>query len=138
MAIFRKVRLQLTILTPPQSEIPTNILRSVFLPVISCAGILGIVLTMVVLSRKTMATSTNAYLTALAVADLCFLLILMSRILAEQVVGCLYHIKTAWFIFDTYTSSLKWNFARLVDQNMGCLKFSDNFWISQCQIKIWI
>ena len=50
----------------------------VVLPVICASGIAGILLTLVVLSRKSMRTSTNCYLMALSVADLLFLVLLAS------------------------------------------------------------
>lgn len=46
------------------------------LPVLCGIGILGIVLTVIVLSHKNMSTSTNSYLISLAMADLCFLTIM--------------------------------------------------------------
>jgi len=55
----------------------TTIYRTV-LPVICTFGIVGILLTLVVLSRKSMRTSTNCYLMALSVADLAFLILLAS------------------------------------------------------------
>jgi len=48
------------------------------LPVICVFGVAGILLTLVVLSRKSMRTSTNCYLMALSVADLAFLVLLAS------------------------------------------------------------
>jgi len=48
------------------------------LPIICAFGIAGILLTLVVLSRKSMRTSTNCYLMALSVADLAFLVLLAS------------------------------------------------------------
>ncbi|XP_067683022.1 sex peptide receptor-related protein 2-like [Haliotis asinina] len=61
-----------------------DILQTLFLPIVVCSGIIGIVLTVIVLSRKTMCTSTNCYLTSLAVADLLFLLIMSVQILLEN------------------------------------------------------
>ena len=55
----------------------------VILPIICTFGILGIILTIVILSRKHMCTSTNCYLMALAIADLLFLL-LFATILADN------------------------------------------------------
>lgn len=46
------------------------------LPIICTFGIAGIILTVIVLSRKNMKTSTNCYLMALAIADLLFLVLL--------------------------------------------------------------
>jgi len=51
----------------------------ILLPIICTVGIVGILLTVIVLSRKNMSTSTNCYLTSLAIADLCFLIILSSK-----------------------------------------------------------
>ena len=45
----------------------------ILLPIICLIGIVGIILTVIVLSRKSMSTSTNCYLTSLAITDLCFL-----------------------------------------------------------------
>ncbi|XP_074646112.1 sex peptide receptor-related protein 2-like [Tubulanus polymorphus] len=58
-----------------------DIVYRTVLPVVLIIGIIGIIMTVVVLSRKTMWTSTNCYLTALAVADLLFLIILSTRLL---------------------------------------------------------
>jgi len=55
----------------------TVVYRTV-LPVICTFGIVGILLTLIVLSRKSMRTSTNCYLMALSVADLAFLVLLAS------------------------------------------------------------
>ena len=55
----------------------------VILPIVCTFGILGIILTIVILSRKHMCTSTNCYLMALAIADLLFLL-LFATILADN------------------------------------------------------
>jgi len=55
----------------------TVVYRTV-LPVICTFGIVGILLTLIVLSRKSMRTSTNCYLMALSVADLAFLILLAS------------------------------------------------------------
>lgn len=55
----------------------------VIVPIVCALGVLGITLTLVVLTRKTMRTSTNCYLIALSTADLVFLL-LLGTILAEQ------------------------------------------------------
>lgn len=46
----------------------------VLLPVIETVGVFGNVVTIFILSRKGMRSSTNAYLTALAIADLVYLL----------------------------------------------------------------
>ncbi|XP_048741431.1 sex peptide receptor-like [Ostrea edulis] len=57
---------------------------NVFLPTACAIGIIGIILTVVVLGRKNMTTSTNSYLTALAIADLGFLLSLVSKFLGSE------------------------------------------------------
>lgn len=46
----------------------------ILLPIICLVGIVGIILTVIVLSHKNMSTSTNCYLISLAITDLCFLL----------------------------------------------------------------
>lgn len=48
----------------------------VLLPIICAVGIVGIILTVIILSQKTMSTSTNCYLISLATADLGFLVIM--------------------------------------------------------------
>ncbi len=60
-----------------------TIIHRVILPIICACGILGIILTVIVLSRKNMCTSTNCYLIALAIADLLFL-VFLSTILADN------------------------------------------------------
>jgi len=56
----------------------STVIYRVVLPVICTFGIVGILLTLVVLSRKSMRTSTNCYLMALSVADLAFLVLIAS------------------------------------------------------------
>lgn len=51
----------------------------ILLPIICTIGIVGITLTVIVLSRKTMSTSTNSYLISLAMSDLIFLLMMATR-----------------------------------------------------------
>lgn len=48
------------------------------LPVICLFGIVGILLTVIVLSQKSMTTSTNSYLLASSIADLLFLVMLIT------------------------------------------------------------
>ena len=62
----------------------THIIRHVILPIICAGGILGIILTIIVLSHKNMSTSTNCYLMALAIADLIFLVLLIPRLAENQ------------------------------------------------------
>lgn len=59
-----------------------NVIHGIILPIICAFGIVGILLTIIVLSRKNMCTSTNCYLLALASADLIFL-VLLSTTLGE-------------------------------------------------------
>ena len=59
-------------------------LDHVILPIICACGILGIILTIIVLSHKNMSTSTNCYLMALAIADLIFLVLLIPRLAENQ------------------------------------------------------
>ncbi|KAK3102211.1 hypothetical protein FSP39_009628 [Pinctada imbricata] len=61
-------------------NIPGHQFFNAFLPIICISGIIGIILTVIVLSRKNMATSTNAYLTFLAIADLGFLTFLSTKL----------------------------------------------------------
>lgn len=50
------------------------------LPVVCCFGIVGILLTIIVLSQKSMYTSTNTYLIALASADFCYLILIATSL----------------------------------------------------------
>ena len=59
--------------------IQDQIIYRVCLPIICTCGIIGIILTLIVLSRKNMCTSTNCYLMALASADLLFLILFSSH-----------------------------------------------------------
>ncbi|KAK7102400.1 hypothetical protein V1264_020623 [Littorina saxatilis] len=68
-------------------------------PIVYTVGIVGIVLTIVILSRKTMCTSTNCYLTALAVADLIVLVILSANIVVEHVMSCMREHEDIFFAF---------------------------------------
>ena len=56
----------------------SSVVYRTVLPIICTFGIVGILLTLIVLSRKSMRTSTNCYLMALSVADLAFLVLLAS------------------------------------------------------------
>ena len=73
-------------LSPP-SPSGSDVGSSLYLtatPIICAFGIVGIILTVIVLSRKTMRTSTNCYLTALSLADLFYLVILASMLTSNQ------------------------------------------------------
>ena len=60
-----------------------EVIARVVVPIICAFGIVGIIVTVIVLSRKNMCTSTNCYLMALSITDLLFL-ILFASILAED------------------------------------------------------
>lgn len=62
----------------------TLVIAHIILPIICACGILGIILTIIVLSHKNMCTSTNCYLMALAIADLLFLVLLIPRLAENQ------------------------------------------------------
>ena len=62
-----------------------NAVQQIILPVICTCGIIGLVLTIVVLSRKNMCTSTNCHLMALAIADFVFLLLSASCLLRNHI-----------------------------------------------------
>lgn len=78
----------------------TRVILRVVLPIICVFGILGILLTVVVLSKKNMHTSTNSYLMALSVADLIFL-ILLATVLAEE---CFVPNTTPFFNYMIYAT----------------------------------
>ncbi|CAG5130315.1 unnamed protein product, partial [Candidula unifasciata] len=84
-------------------EVSTHFMKNILEPGICGCGILGIILTMFVLSRKTMCTSTNCYLTGLAVADLLFLLILSSQIFVNRTEDCNFHLGSKAALFQQYS-----------------------------------
>jgi hypothetical protein len=61
-----------------------EICMHILLPIICTIGIVGIILTVIVLSRKTMSTSTNSYLISLAMSDLAFLLIMAASFIETK------------------------------------------------------
>ena len=61
-----------------------NIIQRIILPIICTVGIIGIILTLIVLSRQNMKSSTNCYLMALASTDLLFLIILATHLADNQ------------------------------------------------------
>lgn len=61
-----------------------HVISQYVLPIICAFGILGIILTVIVLSRKNMCTSTNCHLMALAIADLLFLILLATRLVENH------------------------------------------------------
>ncbi|KAL8622044.1 hypothetical protein ACOMHN_056529 [Nucella lapillus] len=73
-------------------------------PVVYTLGIIGILLTVVVLSRKTMCTSTNCYLTSLAVADLMVLVLLTVNIVTEHIMSCYHEHEDSVFAFFHITT----------------------------------
>jgi len=64
--------------TADMLDTASTVVYRVVLPVVCAFGVAGILLTLIVLSRKSMRTSTNCYLMALSVADLLFLVLLAS------------------------------------------------------------
>ncbi|XP_060070328.1 sex peptide receptor-related protein 2-like [Ylistrum balloti] len=76
-----------------------NLLFKVLLPIICVSGIVGIILTVMVLSRKNMCTSTNCYLTSLSIADLGFLVILSTKFLEYRIVGYQFHVFDIYFTY---------------------------------------
>ncbi|KAK6176809.1 hypothetical protein SNE40_015040 [Patella caerulea] len=83
-------------------EPDNNIFVSTILPIVVCGGIVGIVLTVIVLGRKTMCTSTNCYLTTLAIADLLFLLLLSFKLLMERILGCIIYNRDEYILLSHY------------------------------------
>lgn len=51
--------------------------QKVFVPLVVGVGVLGNLITVIILTRKRMKCSTNVYLTALAIADLVYLLFVL-------------------------------------------------------------
>ncbi|ELT94998.1 hypothetical protein CAPTEDRAFT_215199 [Capitella teleta] len=80
------------------ASITLRVTNQYILPIICCFGILGIILTVIVLSRKNMCTSTNCHLMALAIADLLFLLLLSTR----QIENHLTHWTSGYYQFSIY------------------------------------
>ncbi|OWF38453.1 FMRFamide receptor-like [Mizuhopecten yessoensis] len=76
-----------------------NLLFKVLLPIICVSGIVGIILTVMVLSRKNMCTSTNCYLTSLSIADLGFLVILSTKFLEYRITGYPFHVFDIYFTY---------------------------------------
>ncbi|RUS77033.1 hypothetical protein EGW08_015213, partial [Elysia chlorotica] len=72
-------------------------------PIICLSGICGILVSMVVLTRKSMCTSCNCYLTALAVGDLLFLTLLLVRTVVEEMVDCEFHVSSTRVVFFEYS-----------------------------------
>ena len=82
-----------------------RVIQRIVLPIICSLGILGIIFTLIILSRKSMCTSTNCYLMALASTDLLFLLILATHLQEHQFVAFskdYYH----FIIYVTYSAIL--------------------------------
>jgi hypothetical protein len=66
------------LIVPVYEDLFGKVVGHFVLPVICVFGIVGILLTVIVLSQKDMMTSTNCYLLALSVADLLFLVMLIT------------------------------------------------------------
>lgn len=96
------------------AEIPGYLtIFSILAPIISAIGIVGIILTIIVLSRKSLCTSTNCYLIALSVADLGFLVVLFPRFFERFVTneqGFLFGIffNYARILLTTFLSASVW------------------------------
>ncbi|KAK0062353.1 sex peptide receptor [Biomphalaria pfeifferi] len=80
-----------------------NFIKDVLEPMIIGIGVCGILLTLTVLTRKCMINSCNCYLTALAIGDLIFLLILTTRNLFEKFVDCDLRKRFELSTWDTYS-----------------------------------
>ena len=80
--------------------VAVTVIRHYILPIICSFGILGIILTVIVLSRKNMCTSTNCHLTALAIADLLFLVLLATRLIDNQLTP----FTQSFYYFSIYMS----------------------------------
>lgn len=66
------------LIEPVYEDLFGKVVGHFVLPVICIFGIVGILLTVIVLSQKDMMTSTNCYLLALSIADLLFLVMLIT------------------------------------------------------------
>ena len=77
-----------------EDDLTYRIVYRIIIPIVCVVGIIGITLTVIVLTRKSMRSSTNCYLTGLSIADLLFLLILSTRLLGNLFPrhGVQYHI----------------------------------------------
>lgn len=85
---------------PDQSDIPGyNVVFGTVLPIVCFTGILGIILTVIVLSRKNMCTSTNSYFISLAIADLGFLVILSTRFLESKLTHAQFYKFEVFFVY---------------------------------------
>lgn len=70
-------------------------IQRVLVPIVVLVGVTGNFVTMVVLTRRRMTSSTNTYLTALAVADLLYLLGLMY--LSFENYPSISHVDYMWY-----------------------------------------
>ncbi|KAH3777543.1 thyrotropin-releasing hormone receptor-like [Dreissena polymorpha] len=73
------------------------------LPIICVLGIIGIIVTIIVLSHKSMSTSTNNYLISLAVTDLLFLIVIGVRIFDTRLDRVIHHY---YLVIMTYGNIL--------------------------------
>nr|CAD7587467.1 unnamed protein product [Timema genevievae] len=109
-------------------------IQRVMVPLVVGVGVLGNVVTMVVLTRRRMRSSTNVYLTALAASDLLYLILVFTLSLdhypnihdatyyiywqylrfgywlADAASKCLLHVKVPGFVcfLSTVTTSFEW------------------------------
>lgn len=79
-----------------------EILIDIILPPACICGIIGLIFTLIILSHKHMATSTNTYLIGLAVADLLFLLIVSMRLWGVMVSQ---NDLNTWEMFTAYSET---------------------------------
>ncbi|CAL1528695.1 unnamed protein product [Lymnaea stagnalis] len=84
-------------------QMPEDFIKNIVEPIIVCFGIFGILLTLVVLTRKCMSNSCNCYLTALAIGDLMFLLIMSSKILMDKLADCHFMTGPEMTVFGIYS-----------------------------------
>ena len=75
----------------------------ILLPILCGFGIIGISLTVIVLSRKNMSTSTNCYLISLALSDLFYLMLVATKWFETKLTGEHSYI---YFIVSTYTHEI--------------------------------
>ncbi|XP_059165493.1 thyrotropin-releasing hormone receptor-like [Physella acuta] len=83
---------------------PNDSIKIIVEPIFLCIGILGILLTLSVLTRKFMSNSCNCYLTALAVGDLMMLLVMCSKNLMEQYADCRIASSAHMALFTSYST----------------------------------
>lgn len=102
---------QTTIYTNQTDYSSYSVVIGTLFSILLITAILGIILTIIVLSRKHMCTSTNCYLISLAVADLGFLVVLSTKWLENEVTDYLtfdIYYKYAQIFIDTFLMASVW------------------------------